>query len=67
MVSFKTFIWLLKVRTVSSNALFYCRTEENGRCKKRFTGNEDGQSWAFYLFHCFLPNVDFETSTDINL
>ena len=61
--SFKTLIRLLKLKTVSSNALFKCRTEESGRCRKRFTSGGNGQLGAFYLF-IVLPNVDFDTSTD---
>ena len=53
MCSFKNFDLTLKVQAVSSNALFLCRTEENDRCKKRFTSGENGQLWAFYLCHCF--------------
>ena len=33
--------------------IILCRTEENGRWKKRFTSGENGQLRAFYLFYCF--------------
>ena len=35
--------------------------------KKRFTSGENGQLRAFYFFFIVLPNVDFDTSTDLKI
>ena len=53
MYSFKTLNLLLKVQTISQNPLFYCRTQENGLRKEKFTSGKNGQLRTFYLFHCF--------------